>query len=628
MSVFRIAFNNFKNNIKIYNMYFIAMVFSVVILCNFEMMAYGETIKRLGEYNYQYVSVLLKTVAVILMTFLIFFIWYASNIFIRNRKKEIGIYAFIGLDSKIIGKMYFIENMLIGISSCVIGILIGIVTSKFFQVTVLKIAGYKLDVTFEVSLKGVAYTAAVFLSIFLLITIKGFFNIAGSKIIDLLNESKKSENIDKVNAFTYIIAIISIIILLTGYYISTASRSNIAYAFGATILVVIGTYGFFGSILSIVFNLLMGNKKILYKGENIITLSNLSFRLRKNYRTFATIAVVIATTITVLGTSVSMKKIYDNSVKNAGIFNIAVISYNPISKDDVNFTIKKDNISGSIGVKIIGVEDELSSYDNNINSIIKYSDFKKLLKINGEEEVLKEIEKQSLNNKRCISVKKPGTLISFVGDSNKYKLNGKTYNVSKRVSATVLGMAFDTALVVISDDNYLELENSAESIYFYGIKLKDNNLTESIAEKLMSNLSSSDTFIYNSNTQIERFTWLKFVYAVGAFLFLVFIMAAASILYMKMYSDAMEDKDKYRILKDIGASSKDIINSIRKEISLVYLIPLVLAAAHSYFAINVLANYLETDLIAVYIISLATCFIVFAVLCISTISAFRKIIKI
>ena len=628
MSVFRIAFNNFKNNIKVYNMYFIAMVFSVVILCNFEMMAYGETIKRLGEYNYQYVSVLLKTVAVILMTFLIFFIWYASNIFIRNRKKEIGIYAFIGLDSNIIGKMYFIENMLIGISSCVIGIIIGIVTSKFFQVTVLKIAGYKLDVTFEVSLKGVAYTAAVFLSIFLLITIKGFFNIAGSKIIDLLNESKKSENIDKVNAFTYIIAIISIIILLTGYYISTASRSNIAYAFGATILVVIGTYGFFGSILSIVFNLLMGNKKILYKGENIITLSNLSFRLRKNYRTFATIAVVIATTITVLGTAVSMKKIYDNSVKNAGIFNIAFISYNPISEDDINFTIEQDNISGSIGVKIIGVEDELSSYDNNINSIIKYSDFKKLLKINGEEEVLKEIEKQSLNNKRCISVKKPGTLISFVGDSNKYKLNGEIYNVSKRISARVLGMAFDTALVVISDDNYLELENSAESIYFYGIKLKDNNSTESIAEKLMSNLSSSDTFIYNSNTQIERFTWLKFVYAVGAFLFLVFIMAAASILYMKMYSDAMEDKDKYRILKDIGASSKDIINSIRKEISLVYLIPLVLAAAHSYFAINVLANYLETDLIAVYIISLATCFIVFAVLCISTISAFRKIIKI
>ena len=628
MSVFRIAFNNFKNNIKVYNMYFIAMVFSVVILCNFEMMAYGETIKRLGEYNYQYVSVLLKTVAVILMTFLIFFIWYASNIFIRNRKKEIGIYAFIGLDSNIIGKMYFIENMLIGISSCVIGIIIGIVTSKFFQVTVLKIAGYKLDVTFEVSLKGVAYTAAVFLSIFLLITIKGFFNIAGSKIIDLLNESKKSENIDKVNAFTYIIAIASIIILLTGYYISTASRSNIAYAFGATILVVIGTYGFFGSILSIVFNLLMGNKKILYKGENIITLSNLSFRLRKNYRTFATIAVVIATTITVLGTSVSMKKIYDNSVKNAGIFNIAVISYKPISEDDINFTIEQDNISGSIGVKIIGVEDELSSYDNNINSIIKYSDFKKLLKINGEEEVLKEIEKQSLNNKRCISVKKPGTLISFVGDSNKYKLNGEIYNVSKRISARVLGMAFDTALVVISDDNYLELENSAESIYFYGIKLKDNNSTESIAEKLMSNLSSSDTFIYNSNTQIERFTWLKFVYAVGAFLFLVFIMAAASILYMKMYSDAIEDKDKYRILKDIGASPKDIINSIRKEISLVYLIPLVLAAAHSYFAINVLANYLETDLIAVYIISLATCFIVFAVLCISTISAFRKIIKI
>ncbi|MDU3549548.1 MAG: ABC transporter permease, partial [Clostridium sp.] len=96
MSVFNIAYNNFKNNIKVYTMFFISMIFSVVILSNFLIMMDGEAMKVLGDMNEEYSKLILQVITVILVIFMFFFIWYASNIFLRNRKKEIGIYAFMG----------------------------------------------------------------------------------------------------------------------------------------------------------------------------------------------------------------------------------------------------------------------------------------------------------------------------------------------------------------------------------------------------------------------------------------------------------------------------------------------------------------------------------------------------
>ena len=121
MSVFNIAYNNFKNNIKVYTMFFISMIFSVVVLSNFLIMMNGDAMKVLGDMNEEYSKLILQVITVILVIFMFFFIWYASNIFLRNRKKEIGIYAFMGLDSSVIGKIYFIEMMLIGVSASIIG---------------------------------------------------------------------------------------------------------------------------------------------------------------------------------------------------------------------------------------------------------------------------------------------------------------------------------------------------------------------------------------------------------------------------------------------------------------------------------------------------------------------------
>ncbi len=81
MSVFSIAFNNFKNNIKTYSMFFISMIFSVIILSNFLILMDSESLKVLGEANAVYTKMLLQMISIILGLFMLFFIWYVSNVF-------------------------------------------------------------------------------------------------------------------------------------------------------------------------------------------------------------------------------------------------------------------------------------------------------------------------------------------------------------------------------------------------------------------------------------------------------------------------------------------------------------------------------------------------------------------
>lgn len=226
MNVFTIAYNNFKNNLKVYSMFFISMVFSVSILSNFLILMDGEALDFLNSVNSNYAKMMLQILTTILSIFLFFFIWYTSNIFLRNRKKEIGIYTFMGLDSIVVGKIYFIEMFLIGLSSCIVGLGGGSILSKFFQMIVLKIAGFSVDISFNVTLNSIIYTFAIFMGIFILMSIKGFVNIVRSSIIDLLNAGKKEDKIPKINFLTYITAGISVILIIYGYYIVLKDSNN------------------------------------------------------------------------------------------------------------------------------------------------------------------------------------------------------------------------------------------------------------------------------------------------------------------------------------------------------------------------------------------------------------------
>ncbi|WP_300856941.1 ABC transporter permease [uncultured Clostridium sp.] len=635
MSVLSIAFSNFKNNIKTYTMFFISMIFSVIILSNILILLDGEAIKLLGEANIMYTEMILRLITVILVIFMIFFIWYTSNIFLKNRKKEIGLFTFMGVDLKTIGKIYFSEMMLICISASIIGICVGILFSKFFQMIVFALAGFKVDVKLDITANAVINTFLIFTGIFLLMSIKGFINIARSKVIELINNSKRVEKMPKVNAFIYIIAVLSLGCILYGYYLVIISQIN---AFKTLILVCIGTYGLFYAVIPVALNFIINNKNILYKGENIITINSLAYRIKKNYTTYATIGILTACTVTVLGTSVSMRRLYSMSEQNDQLFSMSFSSANKID----NLNINKE-ITDLLGEKRFDLSTDVLMVDNTLKDVdefqkekyivIPYNKFRDILKINGYEKDLEKVNEEMVKGNKAIYIQRPGTLASFI-KKNKVTIADKVFEISEgNIRFKVLGSLLNYATIVVNSEEYENFKSKGELINFYGIKINDDNkfLNEDTIIKLSQKLEpyiSNDINFQVGIYKTKNVEWLKLVYAIGSFLFLVFVLAEASIIYIKIYSDATEDKDKYKILKNIGASKKDLQKAIRKEVILFYVLPLSIGLIHSFFAIKVLGKFLSEDLNLTFVISVLVSIIIFIFSAIISIKSFKNIVKV
>lgn len=505
MSIFSIAYNNFKNNIKIYTMFFISMIFSVVVLSNFRIMLDGDAMKVLGEMNERYSKLILQLITIILVIFMFFFIWYASNIFLKNRKKEIGIYAFMGLDSVVIGKIYFIEMMLIGISALIIGTTIGVVLSKFFQIIVFEIADFNIDVTFTVKLNSIIYTIVIFMAIFLFMSIKGFISIVRSKIVDLLNASKKQEKMPKVNILIYIIAIISLILIGYGYYLISKQALN---ALKTLIIVCIGTYGLFGAVFPIVFNFLINKKSILYNGENIITINTLAYRFRKNYTVYATIAILTATTTTVLGTAFSMKIRYENIQRNIEVYSLAISSTDDFNTEKIAEDLKNvGKEKYSLETKVLKVSNTLKDvedYKKDEYIVIPYENLSNILKTNDDEKELDKFNEEMVKDNNVIYIERPGTLMSFLTNKKDIKLNDINFNISKSTRIRVFGEALNYATIIVNNDEYEKLKETATEIKFYGIKIENEEDIINVIDKVGENINLETTKGYYGQYELKK----------------------------------------------------------------------------------------------------------------------------
>lgn len=578
---------------------------------------------------------ILQIISVILVIFMIFFIWYTSNIFLKNRKKEIGLFTFMGVNLKVIGEIYFTEMMLIGISASAIGICIGVIFSKFFQMIVFALAGFKVDIRLDITTNSVVKTFLIFMVIFLLMSIKGFINIARSKVIELINDSKRIEKMPKINVFIYIIAIFSLGYILYGYYLVFISQTN---AFKTLILVCIGTYGLFYAVIPVALNFIINNKKVLYNGENIITINSLAYRIKKNYTTYATIGILTACTVTVLGTSVSMRRLYSMSEQNDQLFSMSFSSTNKID----NLNINKE-ITDLLGEKRFDLSTDVLIVDNTLKDVdefqkekyivIPYNKFIDILKINGYEKDLEIVNEEMVKENKAIYIQRPGTLASFI-KKNKVTIADKVFEISEgNIRFKVLGSLLNYATIVVNSEEYENLKLKGELINFYGIKLNDDNkfLNEDTVNKLSKKLEpyiSKDINFQVGIYKTKNVEWLKLVYSIGTFLFLVFVLAESSIIYIKIYSDAREDKDKYKILKNIGASKKDLQKAIRKEVVLFYVLPLFIGLIHSFFAIQVLGKFLSENLNLTFIISVLVSIFIFLASAIISIKSFESTVKV
>lgn len=629
MSMIKLAFLNFKSSLKNYLALVLSLAFTILVFLNFQNLIYSNTFDVLGKYNKEYIDILIQVISFVLICFMFFFIWYSTNVFLTRRKKEIGIYIFMGLTNQRIGKLYMIETAMIGITALAAGIGLGLITTWLFQMILLAISRIAVDIDFQITWQPILITAGIYLIIYLIFVLKGYMDIIRSSVLDMVSASRKTEFVRWNPAILVLKTILGIGITCSGYYLAIreGGQEVMGNVLLAVILVVAGIYLLFGGLIPFFFQNLVKNKKILYRKERNLWMNSLVFRIQKNYRTYAMVCVLMLCSVTALATSFAMKNRYDNIIRFRSTYTFQVLGSKSNLDARLKEQIEKDSdLEYSTQVPILALDSSLfdTIFQNNSYALLSWSQVKKTAENAGLEFTLEEPADDEIIELRHVY------LLSLITDRSHIQvtINQKKYKQIADTSEAYLGYFQENMeFYVVNEREYERLRPLGQELYTYNYRLQEMDHFKETQKELRALVQSSEkdftglVSIDPGNSDIE---WIKVLYSICIFMFMVFVLASGSILFMKLYNDAFEEKERYQTLKKLGFDRKTLKRAAAHELFTAYAAPFTLMAISSYFSVHALEKMMFTSLRTIHLISLGVILAFFLLCCCLSLSIYEK----
>lgn len=601
MTLFNLALRNIRKNFKNYFIYFFSMIFSIVIYYAFVAIKYNSQIQQAADTSKK-ISGAFTFSGVLLILFSALFIIYSNGFFTRKRKKEVGLYSLLGVRKRQIAKMLAYENMFMGIIALVIGIGIGALLSSGFTKLLLTLMDVQIGVNFEIPMDAVLNTALVFLIIILYTSFQGYRLIYRFKLIDLFKAESQGEKVPKGS---FVVALLALLMIGSGYYLA-ANFLKMAMKFGNAMMIlpflilfltVAGTYLLFHFFTVILLKIKRKNKKSFYNGMNLVSTSQLLYRIKGNATTLATIATLSAVTLVAIGTSVSL---YFNAGSQTAIFYPYSYSYE-VTSPELNKKVDQalhefkgvHPVEKDMTIKILKVKGKVHDTDKKLDKlesknereIMALSEFekwantfgRKVEKKPGAGEAIEAMTDSSILNQLDIKISQSFTLaagkenvVLALTDKGTYPLQNGFYNA-----------------IIVPDDVYqkaLRANPDQKETEIRLIDVKDREKSKELTEAI--NTATDGEAVNHYEPYRSNLEAMGIMIFVGTFVGLVFLIATGSIIYFKQLSEANADQGKYDILRKVGVTPKEMKKAIGKQIAFVFVAPLIVGILHSIFALQ------------------------------------------
>lgn len=620
MRMLRLSFMNFRNGFKSYLSLVLSLSFSILVLYNFQNIIYSEAFAALGQRNKQYIDMLIQTVSVVLLCFLFFFVWYATNVFLTRRKREIGIYIFMGMSNRRIGSLYMIEISFVGITALLAGIGFGMLFAGLFQLVMGAVSDTEIDVRFWGSYKPVVFTAASFLVVYLIFALKGYWNIVRSSVLSMISAARQNEYVHRKSPVLMLKAVLGILVLAAGYVLADrgSNRDLLANALLAVVLVIAGVYLLFGGMIPLVFQALAGRKTFLYSGQRCLWVNQTIFRMRKNYRTYAMVSIIGICSATALATGFAMRERYNNMILFDNQYTFQLLTNQPNLGERAARLIQGEaDIACQTSLEALSVDRE--------HLVVAYSDVKRAAQEGGLASIVREPadnETFYLSHQMLLSLIMGNRQIPVT-------LGDEIFQETEVIRQPYVGYMQKQmgCFYIVSDTAYERLRQKSQTLYIHNYKIADDTDFErarAAIDVLISNTDENYTGRVAVNPFDNDLDWVKVLYALCIFMFLVFIVAGGCIMFMKLYNDAFEEKERYLVLKKIGFSSRMLAASIAQELLGAYMLPFVVMTVSAYFSVNALGRMMYTNLFSIYVVSMLVVLAVFALCYILSVAVYRK----
>ena len=649
---FKLAKTNLSNNKPFYIPYIISSIITVAMLY---MMSFLSDNKGLNKImGADSLAIIFRLGVGIIVIFSYIFLFYTNSFIIKRRKKEIGVYNILGMEKRHLSKVLFVETIYSAIISLVCGIIVGIAFSKFILMVLYGIIGIHKTVEFFVNIHGIILCVVSFGILFLLTFLYNFMQIKLANPIELLRGTNVGEREPKTKIF---MTIVGVVCLAIAYYIAITTENPLKVLtlfFVAVLLVIIGTFALFTAGSIALLKLLRNNKKFYYNKRHFMAVSGMLYRMKQNAAGLASICILSTMVLVVISTTVSMyvgiqdelMARYPNDVCVTVDYNSVIDKSSEIEKaifDEIDSAEVKNKKAFSYLSVFVGqkgddftTDKEHLSYQNSyLFYILSKDDF---IKIDSS-------FKDKIGN---ISKGEAVVVLNKKYDKKDIKIFGKNYKVNKSfehtedndlyVISTLNGLGY---IILDNDESVQELYDMQEKMLgkganYYTNKIRfdfksGNKKQKAAAYKKIDNVVKKyfkenkndkkeiSSYWVESRQENEQNFYLLYggLFFLGIFLGTMFLMVTVMIIFYKQITEGYDDRERYQILEKVGMSSREVKDTIKSQIRIVFVLPIFAAAVHvtaAFPMVNRILKMLNFNNEKLFAGCLAATIIVFAVI--------------
>ncbi|MFP7201981.1 ABC transporter permease [Lysinibacillus halotolerans] len=604
MTFHQFAYRNVIRNIRIYAAFFMASFFSVFVFFIYSMLMFHPATENgfLGN-----VPILWMVIAeIILVLFSWFFIFYSMKAFLEARSKEFAILLHLGMERRQLSKLIFLETIIIGSISIVLGIIFGFSFSKFFFMIVREIL-FLEDLPLYLSWEPFLLTIGVYLSAFIFISLFCFHFAPEKNIIDVFNGPKSVEiQVD----YTKNKAILGLIFIVLSYCLALLTTRGTFEIFSVLIpiFITIGTYYFFAHTTQYFFARVKGRKSLYWKKSRMLPIAEQTFFFKNNgkiYFIMTMVSTLAFLSIGLLAAFSSYTSQYDK-LNPLGLIYKGHID-NPYEHKHIQSIVSELEHKGlSYQLTQFTVLKQTSSFSNYEVEVFSESDINSLLFSYGYP---------------LINLSKgEGMFIPYSEDSIK-KLAKRTVdtvlvenNVPIHIDEVYPKLIFPRTIVglnaiIISDEDFKQLVHPYSGfpevepgyhLYTFDIPqwIEANEVGFNIQQKVSKEYLKDEYHLpyYFENAGLN-YSYLLSTYSlltlVGLLVAAVFLLAAGSFIYFKLHTNLEADKKKFDVLKRMGISNSELKSLVTKHLLPQFFLPWGVALFHSLFAFFTLQNLLR-----------------------------------
>lgn len=596
----RMAVTNIRKNGSVYFPYIGVSVFAMFTYFVFDLILKNDIMYTLpkGAYALMLVQIGFVLLGIIMVPFL----YYTNSFLIKRRKKELGLYSILGLEKKHIGVMMLWESALIYVVVMAAAVALGLAFSRLVFLLLLNLAKMPVNVEFAISPAAVRDTVIFYAFVTALNLLVNLVQVGKANPVELMSDARSGE---KEPRHVGLFGLMGLLALGAGYGMALNAKLDSRVFldfFLAVFLVVVGSYLLFTSGSIALLRFFKKRKRYYYCAENFITVSGMLYRMRKNAASLSNICIfstmVIITVVCTAAVYLDMGTI----VTSGFCREFEVFFYGDGNVDETGLREEAALLAAKNGVVL---EDEIGYSYVEVRTYKKgdrfcvegepfdYSGWTRLIMMTQDEYNQLEGTQERLQ---------PGEVLLFAsGPDFGYgsvwledrELSVKRELYESRVERKLPDNTFDNGYVLVFSDR--EQLHAASMVYgvdgYHQISRLYGFLPEGGEESIDSFSREMEAYAQglgefaeykdhreNMRDQESMYGGLLFI---GIFFGSIFLICLLIIMYYKQITEGFEDQRNFGIMQKVGMDERDIRRTVRRQISMVFGLPLAGALVHT-----------------------------------------------